>query len=99
MRTVRVFILFTASLAAANVKPASSTEFSSVEAIKQCLIAGMGVGVLPEIVVARELKAGQLVALRWEGPTLDMGTYALWHKDKWMSPNIAAFLGMLKARE
>ena len=90
---------FDQMLAAANVKPASSTEFSSVEAIKQCLMAGMGVGVLPEIVVARELKAGQLVALRWEGPELDMGTYALWHKDKWMSPNIAAFLGMLKKRE
>jgi DNA-binding transcriptional LysR family regulator len=85
-------------LAAANVKPASSTEFSSVEAIKQCMMAGMGVGVLPEIVVARELKAGQLIALRWEGPELNMGTYAMWHKDKWMSPNIAAFLGVLQGR-
>lgn len=90
---------FDQMLAAANVKPASSAEFSSVEAIKQCMMAGMGVGVLPEIVVARELKAGQLVALRWEGSELDLSTYALWHKDKWVSPNITAFLGMLKKRE
>jgi DNA-binding transcriptional LysR family regulator len=83
-------------LAAANVKPGSVTEFSSVEAIKQCIKAGMGLGVLPEIVVMRELKAGQLAVLRWTGPELDIGTHVVWHKDKWMSPNIAAFLKVLK---
>src|ERR1700761_3735420 len=35
-------------LAAANVKPQHVTEFSSVEAIKQCVHAGMGIGFLPE---------------------------------------------------
>ena len=83
-------------LAAANVKPGSVTGFSSVEAIKQCIKAGMGLGVLPEIVVMRELKAGQLAVLRWTGPELDIGTHVVWHKDKWMSPNIAAFLKVLK---
>lgn len=87
---------FDRTLAAANVKPGSVTEFSSVEAIKQCIKAGMGLGVLPEIVVMREMKAGQLAALRWAGPELDIGTHVVWHKDKWMSPNIAAFLKVLK---
>jgi len=27
---------------------------------------------------------------------MDIGTRVLWHKDKWVSPNIAAFLGVLK---
>ena len=85
-------------LAAAKTKPRNSAEFSSVEAIKQCMIAGMGIGVLPEIVVAEPLKARQLVALKWAGPKLDIATYVLWHKDKWMSPNIAAFLGMLRGK-
>jgi DNA-binding transcriptional LysR family regulator len=83
-------------LAAAKVRPASATEFTSVEAIKQCLISGMGLGVLPGIVVTRELNAGQLVALKWEGPELDIAIHVLWHKDKWMSPNIAAFLKTLQ---
>jgi len=89
-------IKFDRALTAANAKPANVTEFSSVEAIKQCMMAGMGLGVLPEVVAARELKAGQLMALRWEGPEMDIGTRVLWHKDKWVSPNIAAFLGVLK---
>lgn len=87
---------FDRTLAAANVKPGSVTEFSSVEAIKQCIKAGMGLGVLPEIAVMREMKAGQLAALRWTGPELDVGTHVVWHKDKWMSPNIAAFLKVLR---
>jgi DNA-binding transcriptional LysR family regulator len=83
-------------LAAAKMTPRNSAEFSSVEAIKQCMIADMGIGVLPEIVVAEQLKARQLVALKWTGPKLDIATYVLWHKDKWMSPNIAAFLDTLR---
>lgn len=87
---------FERAMAAASVKAGSVTEFSSVEAIKQCLVAGMGLGVLPEIVVARELASGQLVALRWAGQELDIGVQVVWHKDKWLSPNIAAFLKTLK---
>jgi DNA-binding transcriptional LysR family regulator len=87
---------FDRALAAANVKPANVTEFTSVEAIKQCMMAGMGLGVLPEIVVGRELEAGRLAGLKWAGPELDIGTHVVWHKDKWVSPNIAAFLKMLK---
>jgi DNA-binding transcriptional LysR family regulator len=83
-------------LVAAKVKPGNSTEFSSVEAIKQCMMAGMGVGVLPEVVVTQELKAGRLAALRWKGPELDINTYVLWHKDKWESPAMTAFLSTLQ---
>src|SRR5271170_4323006 len=43
-------------LAAANMKPQHVTEFSSVEAIKQCVLAGMGIGLLPEVAIAGELR-------------------------------------------
>ena len=86
---------FERAVAAANVKPGSVTEFSSVEAIKQCMIAGMGLGVLPEIVAGRELETGRLAALRWSGPELDIGIHVVWHKDKWVSPNLSAFLKTL----
>lgn len=74
-----------------NVRPGNITEFSSVEAMKQCIAAAMGIGLLPGIVVARELRQRQFKALRWTGPPLDIHTHILWHKDKWVSPAMAAF--------
>jgi DNA-binding transcriptional LysR family regulator len=78
-----------------GVRPGSTTEFSSGEAIKHCLAAGMGVGLLPEIVVASELRSSKLKALRWDGPSLDIATHILWHKERWVSPSMEAFLGVL----
>lgn len=37
-------------------------EFSSIEAIKQCVIAGMGLAVLPQVTVMREQEQGLLGA-------------------------------------
>jgi DNA-binding transcriptional LysR family regulator len=85
------------TLAALRIRPESITEFSSVEAIKHCTMAGMGIGLLPEIVVAKELKAGKLQALRWHGPAMSMATHVLWHKDKWVSPAMDAFVKTVKA--
>jgi DNA-binding transcriptional LysR family regulator len=40
---------------------------TSVEAIKQCAMAGMGLAVVPHMAVAAELKHHKLVALPWPG--------------------------------
>jgi DNA-binding transcriptional LysR family regulator len=85
-------------LAMQNIRPGHITEFSSVEAIKQCVAAGMGLALLPAIVVARELRQNHFKALHWTGPTLDIGTHVLWHKDKWVSPAMTAFLDLIKAQ-
>jgi DNA-binding transcriptional LysR family regulator len=82
-------------LAAMRIQPDSTTEFSSVEAIKPCLAAGMGIGLLPEIVVASDLKSHKLKTLRWTGPSLDIATHILWHRDRWVSPSMEAFLAVL----
>jgi DNA-binding transcriptional LysR family regulator len=85
-------------MALQNVRPGNVTEFSSVEAIKQCVIAGMGLGLLPAIVVARELRQLQIKALHWAGPSMDIETYILWHKDKWISPAMAAFMDLVREK-
>ena len=85
-------------LASANVRPQNVTEFSSIEAIKQCVTAGMGLGLLPEIVIADELKKKQFTALNWQGPKMSIATSIVWHKDKWMSPGMQAFLDVLKTK-
>jgi DNA-binding transcriptional LysR family regulator len=85
-------------LASANIRPQHITEFSSVEAIKQCVHAGMGLGLLPEIVIASELKKRQFAVLNWNGAKMSIATHIVWHKDKWMSPGMQAFLDVVKAK-
>ena len=80
-----------------NVRPGNITEFSSVEAMKQCVAAAMGLALLPGIVVERELVRRQFKALRWAGPPLDIATHILWHKDKWVSPAMAAFRRLVQS--
>jgi DNA-binding transcriptional LysR family regulator len=79
-----------------SIRPDSVTEFSSVEAIKECVSLGMGLALLPEVVVARELALKQVVALAWVGAKMDMATHVVWHKDKWISPALGAFISMLE---
>jgi DNA-binding transcriptional LysR family regulator len=83
-------------LAMQNIRPGHVTEFSSVEAIKQCVAAGMGIALLPAIAVAREIRQHQFKALHWAGSSLDIGTHILWHKDKWVSPAMAAFRDLVR---
>jgi DNA-binding transcriptional LysR family regulator len=83
-------------LALQNVRLGNVTEFSSVEAIKQCVVAGMGLGLLPAIVVARELRQHQFKALAWAGPALDISTRMVWHRDKWVSPAMIAFQELIQ---
>lgn len=67
-------------------------EFQSAEAIKQCAISGIGIAFLPEIVAKAEVERGELVALPWQIPDLDVYTQMSWHKDKWISPIILSFI-------
>ena len=69
----------------------ASLEFLSVEAIKQCAQAKMGIAVRPEIVIANELKRGTLVAVDWPKKPMLVYTQMFRHKDKWMSPVMSAF--------
>lgn len=85
-------------MALLNIRPGHITEFSSVEAIKQCVMAEMGLALLPAIVVARELRQHQFKALHWAGPSLDIATHILWHKDKWVSPAMAAFIDLVREK-
>lgn len=84
--------MFERTLVAAGVRPTGVLEFNSVEAIKQCLMAGLGIAVLPAVVAQTEVTQGRLVALRWSEPDFQVSTQMVWHKDKWMSPALLSFL-------
>lgn len=74
----------------------TNLEFSSAETIKQCAMAGIGIAFLPEIAVKAELERGELISLPWEMPNLQVVTQMVWHKDKWLSPAIKAFLELTR---
>jgi DNA-binding transcriptional LysR family regulator len=82
---------FERQLGSARVLPAETMEFQSIEAVKQCVAAEMGVSVLPNVTVGAELKAGKLAALRWEEP-FEVLTQMSWNKGRWESPALRAFL-------
>ncbi len=90
--------LFERVLNEAGVSRGSSMEFASIEAIKECVKAGMGLTVLPRVAVSTELSAHELVALPWDGPPLEIVTQIVWHKDKWLSPTLNAFLNHARSR-
>lgn len=79
-------------LSAHGVKPQGVADFASVEAIKQCAKLGMGIALLPEIVVAAEVAKQTLKALPWRGPDLDMAVHVLWHNDRSITPSMRGFL-------
>jgi DNA-binding transcriptional LysR family regulator len=88
--------IFERILSDAGIKAPMKIEFASVEAIKQCVIAGLGIAVLPEMAVAKEVEQKQLIPLHWDGPKFAIITQLCWHKDKWISPALRAFLDMTK---
>jgi DNA-binding transcriptional LysR family regulator len=77
-----------------NVETAATLEFSSVEAIKQCVMAGVGISILPEITVAREIVQGRLAALPWEEDEMEAALLMIRYKERWLSPTLNAFIGM-----
>lgn len=87
---------FDSALASESIRPGHVTEFSSIEAMKQCVRVGMGIALLPSVVIARELRQRQFKAFHWAGPSLDVGAYILWHRDKWVSPAMSAFTALVR---
>lgn len=90
-RTMFEFALESAGLHSPKV------EFASVEAIKQCVIAGLGVALLPRLAVQEELRQGLLTTLPWSGPDFPVVTQMCWHQDKWFSSALQAFVDMARA--
>lgn len=88
--------LFERVLNRARVYPGTVMEFNSLEAVKQCIMTGLGLSVMTAVAVAAEVEQGRLVKLPWTGPDLTVATHLIWHKDRWLSPSLSAFLNMAR---
>jgi DNA-binding transcriptional LysR family regulator len=85
-------LMFERELAEAGVEPAMALEFDGVEAVKQCVAAGMGVAMLPAVTVEGELARGELATLRWAGREHKIPVQMIRHREKWVWPALSAFL-------
>lgn len=88
--------LFLKILAESGITPKSILETGSIQTIKQLTMSGLGVTLLPRAAVEEELERKQLVELAWMGPPFEMLTQVVYHKDKWISPALRAFLDLSK---
>lgn len=79
-------------LAEEKIEYASKMEFNSVEAVKQCVIKGIGISVIPEISVKNEIKNKKIAVLPWADELLETSVIMIWHSKKWISPALARFM-------
>jgi DNA-binding transcriptional LysR family regulator len=70
-------------------------EFWSIEALKECVKCGLGISVLPYIVIERELLQHQIFAQEIKTAST-ISTYLAYHEEKWLSPSFRAFLDILR---
>jgi DNA-binding transcriptional LysR family regulator len=73
-------------------------EFSSVATLKECAAHGGGITLLPEMNVGRELAEGRLALVPWSEGRLEVAILMAWHKERWVSPTLKAFMDAARAR-
>ena len=75
-----------------GVSPGTTLVFHSVETLKRCVMEGVGVTILPEVSVAREIEEGELARLRWEEGSFEVALLMIRSRARWISPTLSAFL-------
>lgn len=90
-------MVFEQLLSDRQVGDATIIELNSIEAIINCLLRGIGVAILPQVVLQHQIGQRHLKALAWaEGP-LEAAVLMIWHKDKWLSPALRGFMDAARA--
>ncbi len=89
-------MLFEQILTEEKVGSTTFMEFNSIEAIKQCVLKGVGVTMIPMMSVEKEIAQKKLKMLPWAEEKLETAVLMIWHKDKWISPTLRAFMDTVK---
>ena len=71
---------------------ATVIEYNSIEAIKQCVLRGLGITLLPESALQNEIERKRLMSLPYSEGPLETAILMIWHKDKWISPALKCFM-------
>ncbi len=79
-----------------KVRYDATLDFNSVAAIKQCVMAGVGISILPEITVTEDISQARLTVLSWSEGVIEVATLMIWYKDRWLSPTLSAFMEVVQ---
>ena len=71
-------------------------EFNSVAVLKQCVMEGVGITVLPEVAVEKEIKSGMLKLVPWVDNEFEVAVLMIWYKERWLSPTLLAFMDAVR---
>ncbi|MBK8546043.1 MAG: LysR family transcriptional regulator [Saprospiraceae bacterium] len=86
-------------LAASGAKIVRKIELSSNEAVKQAVLAGMGVSIIPLIGMKNQLIEGSLKIIPLENLPIVTTWRLVWLKNKALSPASRAFLSFIKEQK
>jgi DNA-binding transcriptional LysR family regulator len=89
-------ILFEQYLNSHGVFSNPNLEFWSIEAIKNCVMSGLGLSFLPLVTVQKEVREGNLMLLSWDDRPQRLATQIAYHKKKWLSPALHEFLFLVR---
>ncbi|OPJ59131.1 LysR family transcriptional regulator [Clostridium chromiireducens] len=79
-----------------NLKPHLALEIGSIETIKTFVMNNLGITLLPVMTVENELNKGELVKLDLKDCIFNMKTQILYHRNKWLTSAMDAFIEELK---
>lgn len=68
----------------------------SIEAVKRCVMDNLGIAVVPTYSIEEELKNGSLMPIKTELDEKKYDSFYIYHKNKWISPQMELALKMLK---
>lgn len=88
--------LFERDLLAASITPKIVLETSSLQVIKQTVLSGLGICILPQLSVQKELENNELVKLNYV-TNYQLASQLIYHKDKWISDNLKDFIHTVQA--
>ena len=68
----------------------------SIEAVKRCVMNNLGIAVVPTYSIGEELKNGSLMPIKTELGEKEYNSFYIYHKNKWISPQMELALDLLK---
>lgn len=90
-------LVFESTLRQRNISLRGTIELVSIESIRNCVAAGLGVSYLPRFCVEDELRRGVLCELPFATPRHSLRAVCAWHANKALSPALRLFTTLAAA--
>ena len=86
-------------LSSKDLSTRKKMELTSNEALKQAVIAGLGLSIMPLIGIKNELKNGDLQIIPFKGLPIVTNWNLVWQKSKKLSPTAMAYLDFIRTEK